>query len=334
MTDTYAVPTATGLPDHADLLDATRAVREVFPATPQQVWPLLGQDLGATVWVKHENHTPLGAFKARSAVVFFDRLARSGPLPRGVVSATRGNHGQALAYAAGRHRIPATVVVPHGNSREKNDAMRALGAELIEHGDDFQESLDHAVRLADERGIMLAPNFHPWIIAGAGTYALELLSAVPDLEVVYVPIGLGSGVCGMLAAKAALAHPVEVVGVVSAGATAYADSIAAGELVSTPVTTTLADGMACRTPRADALALIRDGVSRLVTVTDDEVSAAMRLLFRSTHNVAEGAAAASTAAAVQERARNADRTVGVVVTGGNVDTDVYAAQLGRTVDGA
>ncbi|MGH1563220.1 threonine dehydratase [Mumia sp. DW29H23] len=329
MTATELVPTAEGLPDHADLLDATRAVREVFAPTPQQVWPLLSDALGTTVWAKHENHTPLGAFKARSALVFFDRLARSGALPSGVVSATRGNHGQALAYAAGRHGIPATVVVPRGNSREKNAAMQALGADLIEHGDDFQESLEHAVRLADERSVTLAPNFHPWLVAGAGTYAMELLTAVPDLDVVYVPIGLGSGVCGMLAAKAALQHPVEVVGVVSAGATAYADSVAAGRLVSSPVTTQIADGMACRTPVPEALALIRDGVSRLVVVSDDEVADAMRLLFRTTHNVAEGAGAAATAAAAQERARNKGRTVGVVVTGGNVDTDVYATALGR-----
>ncbi|KAA1419820.1 threonine dehydratase [Mumia zhuanghuii] len=329
MTDTYAVPTASGLPDHADLLDATRTVRQVFAATPQQVWPLLSQALGTTAWVKHENHTPLGAFKARSALVYFDRLARSGELPAGVVSATRGNHGQALAFAAAQHGIPATVVVPRGNSREKNAAMQALGADLVEYGDDFQESLEHAARMADERGIALAPNFHPWLVAGAGTYAMELLTAVPDLDVVYVPIGLGSGVCGMLAAKAALRHPVEVVGVVSAGATAYADSLTAGTLVSSPVTTQIADGMACRTPVSEALALIRDGVSRLVVVSDEEVADAMRLLFRATHNVAEGAGAAATAAAAQDRARNQGRTIGVVVTGGNVDTDVYAAALGR-----
>ncbi|QMW68123.1 threonine dehydratase [Mumia sp. ZJ1417] len=328
-TSTDTVPTATGLPDHADLLDATRAVRAAFAPTPQQVWPLLSEELGATVWAKHENHTPLGAFKARSALVYFDRLARSGALPTGVVSATRGNHGQALAYAAGRRSIPATVVVPRGNSREKNAAMQALGAELIEHGADFQDSLEHARALATKRGIALAPNFHPWLVAGAGTYALEYLSAVPDLDVVYVPIGLGSGACGMLAAKAALGHRAEVVGVVSAGARAYADSLEAGALVSTPVTTRLADGMACRTPVAEALALIRDGISRVVVVSDDEVSDAMRLLYRTTHNVAEGAGAAATAAATQERDRNAGHIVGVVVTGGNVDTDVYAAQLAR-----
>jgi threonine dehydratase len=303
-----------------------------MPPTPQYRWPLLEERCGCELWVKHENHTPAGAFKVRGGIVYFDALARETPRPAGVVAATRGNHGQSVGLAARRHGIPATIVVPHGNSREKNAAMRALGVELIEAGHDFQAALDISEEIARERGWHRMPSFHHLLVRGVGSYALELFRAAPALDVVYVPIGQGSGLCGVLAAREALGlTSTEVVGVVSTGAPAYALSLARGEAVSHDVTTTLADGMACRAPHPDALAMMRGRVDRVVQVSDAEVAAAMRALFTDTHNVAEGGGAAALAALLQEREGAPERVRGrraaVVVSGGNVDADVYAEVL-------
>lgn len=314
------------LPTLAEIEGAARIVYSVMPATPQYSWPLLCQHLGAEVWIKHENHTPVGAFKLRGGLVYLASLARS-PAVRGVLSATRGNHGQSVGMAARRHGLAARIVVPYGNSVEKNAAMRALGVELIEHGDDFQAAREHATRLADELQWHLVPSFHPLLVAGVATYALELLAAVPELATVYVPIGLGSGICGMVAARDALGLKTEVVGVVSAHAPAYAASFAAGTLREAPVTTTLGDGMACRTPQPEALEVIWKSVDRIVEVTDSEVAEAMRVIFTSTHNVAEGAGAAAVAAALQEKARLSGRRVAVVLSGGNVDRQLFAEVL-------
>lgn len=314
-------------PSRNELESAARIVYSSMAPTPQYNWPLLSERLGARIWVKHENHTPVGAFKIRGGLVYFHHLAASADRPSGVISATRGNHGQSVAFAASRMGIPATIVVPYGNSVEKNAAMRALGAELIEHGQDFQESLEFAAELAREKKLHLVPSFHPLLVTGVGTYSLELLRAVPDLDTVYVPIGLGSGICGMLAARDALGLRTEVVGVVSALAPAYAHSFAAGQLLSHPVNTEIADGMACRTPNPEALEIIRRGVARIVQVTDDEVRAAMRLLFECTHNASEGAGAAATAAAMQEASRIAGRRIAVVMSGGNVDREVFGGVL-------
>lgn len=315
------------LPTKETLERAARRVYEVMPPTPQYAWPLLAERLGTEVWVKHENHTPVGAFKIRGGLVYFDDLARGGDSVTGVIAATRGNHGQSVGFGARRSGVPATIVVPHGNSREKNAAMRAQGVELVEHGDDFQEALEYAQRLAEERGLRMVPSFHPLLVAGVGTYGLELFSAVDGLDVVYVPIGLGSGICGTLAAREALGQRAEVVGVVSRHAPAYAESFAAGHAVERPATTRLADGMACRTPHEGALDIILRQVDRVVQVDDDEVAAAMRTLYECTHNVCEGAGAAAFAAAMQERDHLAGRKVAVVATGGNVDRDVFAAVL-------
>ena len=315
------------LPTKEALERAARRVYEVMPPTPQYAWPLLAERLGTEVWVKHENHTPVGAFKIRGGLVYFDDLARGGNSVTGVIAATRGNHGQSVGFGARRSGVPATIVVPHGNSREKNAAMRAQGVELVEHGDDFQEALEYAQRLAEERGLRMVPSFHPLLVAGVGTYGLELFSAVDGLDVVYVPIGLGSGICGTLAAREALGQRAEVVGVVSRHAPAYAESFAAGHAVERPATTRLADGMACRTPHEGALDIILRQVDRVVQVDDDEVAAAMRTLYECTHNVCEGAGAAAFAAAMQERDHLAGRKVAVVATGGNVDRDVFAAVL-------
>lgn len=314
-------------PTLKEIEQAAAIVYAAMPPTPQYCWPLLCQHLGMEIWVKHENHTPVGAFKIRGGLVYFAHLAQSGRMPAGVISATRGNHGQSLGFAARRYGVPALVVVPHGNSVEKNAAMRALGVELIEHGEDFQAAREHALALALARSLHMMPSFHPHLVAGVATYSLELLRAVRDIDVVYAPIGLGSGICGMIAARDALGLKTAIVGVVSAHATAYADSFAARRLIEAPAMTRIADGMACRVPEPGALDLIWQGVERIVQVTDAEIAAAMRLMFECTHNVCEGAGAAPLAAAIQERERLAGRRVAVVASGGNVDREIFAAIL-------
>ncbi len=315
------------LPTLADIEAAAQVVYRDFAATPQYRWALLSERLGTDCWLKHENHTPVGAFKIRGGLTYFDQLARRGALPREVVSATRGNHGQSMGWAARRHGVACTIVVPRGNSVEKNAAMRALGVTLVEHGSDFQEAREHAMHIAAERGAHMVPSFHVDLLRGVATYWWEFLRAVPQLDVVYVPIGQGSGACSAIAAKLALQHPVRVVGVVSSHATTYADSVAAGRVVEAPVTTQLADGMACRVADAAALAIIAPHIDHIVQVSDNEVAAAMRALFTDTHNVAEGAGAAAFAAALQEKDRLAGQTVGVALTGGNVDADIFSQVL-------
>ena len=320
------------LPTLADIESAAALVRQVMPPTPQFAWPLLAQRLGTEVWVKHENHTPTGAFKVRGGLVYMDGLARREPACPGIVSATRGNHGQSLAFAARRHGIGATIVVPHGNSREKNAAMRAFGATLVEHGEDFQAATEHAAALAVRDGLHRVPSFHADLVRGVATAWLEFFQAVPQLDVVFVPIGLGSGLCAAIAARAALGRRMRLVGVVSAHARAYALSLAQGQPVESPVTTQLADGMACRVPDPAALAVMAGQVDDVVEVTDAEVAQAMKALYLDTHNVAEGAGAASLAAALQ-RARTtpgeiAGRCVGLTLCGGNVDHEVFAQVLG------
>ncbi len=316
------------LPTRRDLDTARTLVHHHFGPTPQYCWPLLDARLNATCWVKHENHTPVGAFKIRGGLVYLDRLMARNAGVAGLVSATRGNHGQSLAYAGRRLGLPVTIVVPEGNSREKNSAMRALGAEVLIAGDDFQDAVEASVQLAAERGWHRVPSFHTDLVAGVGTWALELLEAVPDLKTLYVPIGLGSGACGAIAAKRALGHPVDIVGVVSAGAPAYMRSLASGAIASHAVTTRLADGMACRTPDPLAFAVLAEAAIRVIAVTDEQVAQAMRVLFHDTHNVAEGAGAAGLAALMQpgEAAADGDN-VGFVLCGGNVDTEVFANVL-------
>ncbi|MBA4254712.1 MAG: hypothetical protein C0445_02420 [Polaromonas sp.] len=316
------------LPTLADIEAASQVVYRSFQATPQYAWPMLQQRLGTEVWLKHENHTPVGAFKIRGGLTYFDQLAQRGALPAEVVSATRGNHGQSMGWAAREHGVRCTIVVPHGNSTEKNAAMRALGVHLIEHGADFQEAREHAMQLATERGAHMVPSFHPDLLRGVATYWWELLRAVPHLDVVYVPIGQGSGACSAIAAKLALGRTgLKIVGVVSAHATTYADSLAAGRVVEAPVTTQLADGMACRVADPEALAVLLPHLTRVVQVTDAEVAQAMRALYTDTHNVAEGAGAASLAAALQERERLPGQCVGLTLCGGNVDAGVLARVL-------
>ena len=314
-------------PSPAEFDAVQRTVYAAMPATPQYAWPLLAEALDAEVWVKHENHTPLGAFKVRGGLVYMKALREREPQVRGVISATRGNHGQSLAFAARRHGLLATIVVPRGNSVEKNAAMRALGAELIEHGDDFQAAREHAAALATQRELHFVPSFHRDLVLGVATYWVEFFAAVQP-DVVFVPIGQGSGICACAMARSITgAGTTRIVGVVSAHATAYLDSFRAGRVVEAPVTTQLADGMACRLPDAEALDVIRRKVDDVIAVTDDEVAAAMRLLYMATHNVAEGAGAASLAAAMQQRERWRGRCVGVTLCGGNVDRHLLARVL-------
>ena len=315
------------LPSLHDIEDAAQVVYREFAATPQYAWGQLSAKLGATCWLKHENHTPVGAFKIRGGLTYFAQMAAQGALPRAVVSATRGNHGQSIGWAARAHGVACTIVVPHGNSLEKNAAMRALGVALIEHGADFQESREYAMELAEERGAHMVPSFHVNLLRGVATYWWELFKAVPQLDVVYVPIGQGSGACSAIAAKRALGHPARIVGVVSAHATTYADSLTAGRVVEAPVTTLLADGMACRVADAEALAILQGNIDHIVQVTDLEVAQAMRDIFACTHNVAEGAGAAAFAAAMQEREQLVGQTVGLALSGGNVDSAMLANLL-------
>jgi threonine dehydratase len=306
-----------------ELRQAHDLVRKTLRPTPSFAWPLLRERLGAEVVVKHENHQPTGAFKVRGGLTYCEALRMIEPDVNGIVSATRGNHGQSLAFAGRRYGIPVTILVPYGNSSEKNAAMRALGAELIEHGSDFQAAREEAMRLAEMRGLHAVPSFHRDLVRGVATYALELLTEHPDLDVLYVPIGQGSGICGCIAARDALALKTEIVGVQSAGAPAYALSFEARRVVTTTSADTFADGVATRAPDEEAVAVIARGASRVVLVTDDEIAEAVRAYWTATHNLAEGAGAAPLAAAMKERARLARRKVGLVLSGGNIDFDLF-----------
>jgi len=291
--------------------------------TPALSWPLIAERLGAEVVVKHENHLPTGAFKVRGGLIYAGALMRREPATRGLISATRGNHGASLAFAGRRFGLTVTILVPQGNSSEKNAAMRGLGAELIEFGHDFQAAREEAVRLAESRGLHAVPSFHRDLALGVSTYALELLSERPDLDVLYVPIGQGSGICGCIAARDALRLKTEIVGVQSAEAPAYALSFAAGHVVRTNTADTLADGMATRVPDEEALAVILKGAARIALVSDEDIASAIRAYWTDAHNLAEGAGAAALAAAMKDRSRLKGRKVGLVLSGGNIDFDLF-----------
>ncbi len=313
------------LPTPDDIRLAKQIVYESMQASPQISWPLLNQRTGADIWVKHENHNPTGAFKVRGGLIYVKKLVDELPDITGLAAATRGNHGQSVAFAAAKYGLTATIVVPEGNSPDKNAAMQAFGAELIVKGQDFDESLVYCRELAEERGLHFMPSIDSGLIPGVATYAHELFSAAPDLDRVYVPIGLGSGICGVIAAKAALGLSVEIIGVVSSHANAYQLSFEAGKPIGTNSADTMADGLAVRNPAPDALDLIRAEVSHVVAVTDEEVMRAIRILFEDTHNVAEGAGAASLAAALAED--NAGKKVGVILTGGNINEALFRQAL-------
>ncbi len=319
-------------------LEEARAAHEIvlrtLRPTPAFSWPLLASRLGADVIVKHENCQPTGAFKVRGGLTYVEALKRRAPGATGIISATRGNHGQSLAFAGRRAGLPVTIVVPHGNSREKNAAMRALGAELVEHGSDFQAAREEAGRLAAARGLHMVPSFHRDLALGVSTYALELFGDHPDLDVLYVPVGQGSGLCGCIAARDALGLKTAIVGVQSTAAPAYALSFEAGKPVSTESADTFADGMATRVPDEEALAVILAGAERITLVSDEDIAQAIRAYWTDTHHLAEGAGAAALAAATKERARLKGRKVGLVLSGGNIDFDLFQRWVAATPNAA
>ena len=310
-----------------ELEAATAIVRSVVPPTPAYAWPLLAKAVGVEVIVKHENHTPTGSFKARGGLVYVDALVRAGPKPKGLVTATRGNHGQSVAIAAARNGIAAVIVVPEGNSNEKNAAMAAFGGELVTGGKDFDESRGVAAAIQRQRGYHFVPSFHRDLVKGVATYAHELFASRADLDVVYVPIGMGSGICGLITVRDLLGLTTEVVGVVAANAPAFALSFEAGHPVQTNSARTFADGVACRDPPAQALEIIMKGASRIVRVSEDGIAEAIRIYYTTTHNLAEGAGAAPLAALLQEKARYAGKRVGLILSGGNIDMPVVAQIL-------
>jgi threonine dehydratase len=308
-----------------------------MPPTPQFSWPLINERLSAgnrpatKAWIKHENQTPVGAFKLRGALVYIDWLKQTQPALKGVVAATRGNHGQGVGMAARLLGLQAVIVVPHGNSKEKNRAMLAQGVELVEHGHDFQESLEFAARLASDRGFTMVESFHERLVMGTATYALELFEAAPPLDTIYVPIGLGSSICGVAAARNALDLKTEIVGVVAAESPSYAFSFKEHRVVEAPARTVVADGLSCRTPNPQAMEIIWNNVARIVEVTDAEIAEAMRIYYQDTHNLAEGAGAAPLAAALKENDSRRGNRIGIVLSGGNVDREIYQAVLAGTL---
>jgi threonine dehydratase len=306
-----------------ELERAQKIVHAAMPSTAAHAWPLLAERLGTTVIVKHENHTPTGAFKVRGGLIYLDRLKRERSGTAGIISATTGNHGQSLAFAAGRYKLPVTIYVPHGNSVEKNRAMKAFGAHLIEYGEDFEAARQEAKRHAERDGLEIVPSFQRDLVLGVATYALELFRAAPDIDVLYVPIGQGSGICGCILARDLLGLKTEIIGVQSTEAPSYALSLKAGMVVSTNSSNTRADGMATRVPDAEAFEIIRKGASHIVEVGDEEIGNAIRHFWTDTHNLAEGAGAAALAAAIQEKAKLAGKRVGLILSGGNIDFELF-----------
>jgi len=314
-----------------EIEEAARLIYKFMPPTPQYVWPLLCRRTEATVWVKHENHAPTGAFKVRGGITFIDFLKRTKPKVEGIVTATRGNHGQSQARAATAAGLKTKIFVPHGNSVEKNASMRAFGAELVEFGHDFDEARVEAMRVAAAENLYMVPSFHRELVRGVATYALELFTEVATLDTVYVPIGCGSGICGVITMRDLLGLKTKVVGVVSTEAQTAKLSFESGRLIETNSADTIADGMAVRVPVAEALEIYAKGADRIVAVSDDEVTEAMRIYYRDTHNLAEGAGAAPLAALLKEKDKIHGKEVGVILSGGNVDMPVYAGILaGKT----
>lgn len=310
-----------------EIAAAATLVYRHMPPTPQYAWPLLRDRLGATVWVKHENHTPTGSFKLRGAITFIDWLTRTQPDCPGIITATRGNHGQGQALAATRAGLRAVICAPRGNSVDKNAAMRAFGAELVETGEDFEAARDEALRIAAAEGLTFVPSFHPELVRGVATYAYELLTAQPRIHTLYVPIGLGSGICGCIAARDALGLTTRIVGVVSEHAQSAKLSAEAGRVVTTNSARTFADGVAVREPLQAALDIYGPGAERIVTVSEEAVAEAIRVYYHDTHNLAEGAGAAPLAALMQEADAMRGREVAVILCGGNIDADWFVTVM-------
>ncbi|WP_434778369.1 threonine dehydratase [Neisseria sp. Ec49-e6-T10] len=312
-----------------ELKQATELVHRFIPETPQYQWPLLANRLRCQVWVKHENHTPVGAFKVRGGLVFIQHLMQSQHDLKGIVSATRGNHGQSLAFAAAKVGLPVYIVVPEGNCSEKNAAMRALGAHVIESGVDFDEARAKAKDLAEQNNWLSVPPFHPDLILGVATYAFELFNAVSDIDTVYVPIGMGSGICALIQVRNLLGLKTKIVGVVAQNADAFAQSFEKGEIVTTATANTIADGLACRMPLPEAFAVIKAGAERIVRVDEECIRQAICAYHEDTHNIAEGAGAAALAALIKEQEQQQGKKIGVILSGGNIDRALYSQLLSQ-----
>lgn len=315
------------LPNLAEIEAAKALIRPHIHETPTYRWPLLEKGLGCELWLKHENHTPVGAFKIRGGLVYMNELKRAEPGVRGVIAATTGNHGQSIAFAAKLNGLRAVIVVPHGNNPEKNTAMRFLGAELVEHGEQFQDALEFSRELAAKEGLHAVPSFHPWLVRGVATYALELFRACGELDAVFVSIGLGSGFCGIAAAREALGMKTKIIGVVSEHAPAYALSFQQRDFVEQLSTTRVAEGVACKTPNKEALEHVIRHAHEIVTVSDDEALTAMREIIQATHNIAEGAGALAYAALKKHREQWHGKRVACILTGGNASMEMLRQVL-------
>jgi threonine dehydratase len=314
-----------------ELEHASTLVYRVMTPTSQYAWPKLRQRAGCTVWVKHENHTPTAAFKVRGGIVYMERLARSRPGVAGIVTATRGNHGQSISFAAARAGLRATVYVPHANSPDQNTSMQGFGARVVEYGKDFDEAKHEAMRVAAAENLHFVPSFHWDLVAGVASYALELFRAAPKLDAVYVGVGMGSGICALITVRDLLGLETEIIGVSAVNAPATALSFEAGKPVSTPSARTFADGIATREPVAEVVETIRRGAARFIRVSEDEMADAMRAYYDDAHQVAEGAGAAPLAALLQERVVMANKNVGVILSGGNIERARFSEVLaGRT----
>ncbi len=310
----------------SELRAAAELVYAHLSPTPQYVWPLLSAELRAEVWVKHENATPTGAFKVRGGLVYVDRLRRERPEVTGIVSATRGNHGQSLAYAGVKAGLRVVIVVPERNSPDKNSAMRAFGAEVVEHGRDFQEAREYAAVVARTEQLEPVPAFHPDLVLGVATYAAELFEAAGELDAVYVPVGMGSGICALIAVRDLLGLPTKIIGVVSNRAPATALSFAARTVVNTDTADTFVDGVACRSPEPAAIDIIVAGAAEVIAVSDDLTAEAMRVMLRCTHQLVEPAGAIALAGAMAHR--------GAVAAGGSRNTPALTPWPSREVESA
>ena len=310
-----------------ELESAAQLVYRVMAPTPLYAWPKLKRRTGSSVHVKHENHTPTGAFKVRGGIVYLDHLCRAQPQISVVISATRGNHGQSIAFAAARTGVPATIYVPAGNSPDQNSAIAGFGAKLVEYGRDFDEAKHEAFRVAGVENLHFVPSFHRDLVAGVASYALEMFRGGAKLDAVYVGVGMGSGICGLITVRDLLGLSTEIIGVSPVKAPASALSFAAGKPVTYPSANTFADGLATREPNAQAIATICRGVSRWVQVSEDEIAEAMRIYFDDTHQIAEGAAAAPLAALLQDAPRMKNKHVAVVLSGGNIERTRYLQVL-------
>lgn len=302
-----------------ELTQASQLVHRVFSATPQYNWPQLTQTCGCEVWVKHENHTPTTAFKVRGGIVFVDALMKSDNPPKGLISATIGNHGQSLAFAGKRANLPVTIVVPEGNNEDQNRAIQSHGANLVIHGHDFEAARQHSLVLQHELGYRAVAPFEQALVLGVATYALELFNHVKDLDTVYVPIGMGSGIAGLIQVRDLLGLNTKIIGVVAKGAPTFALSFAAGKIINTEHAQTIADGVKTRSPMQEAFDIIKRGCDHVVQVSDNEIAKAMLQYYQATHNLAEGAGAITLAALNQEKDQMIGKKVAIILTGGNID---------------